>query len=754
MKGRVWHPLLKGGKGRENGYSHGLSSSQIEALSSICEALIPPLPPPDHNQKNSEAIHLFYASSASQSPLPDESAEMLVKQCLPEAVLVLRLVLMMLSTRLGSVVLCGRVCFDGRWPFILKFSELGLHQREAILQKWSRETLLLPLRVAFLLIKMACIYTFLSWVTTSAQSPLSSILIRTDESCNNPAWEAIGYHVDTKQVQVQRERPLEKGIIETADHTDASLKESLIKKHLNVAEDPKENILRIRCDVVVVGSGCGGGVAAAVLANSGHKVVVLEKGHYFVAEDYSGLEGPSMNEMYESGGMLTTSDGKVVIQAGTTLGGGSAINWSASIRTPSDVLKEWCLEHKIPMFGSTEYESAMDVVCKRIGVTENCTKEGLQNQVLRKGCESLGLKVEAIPRNCSENHYCGSCGFGCKTGDKKGTDSTWLVDAVNKGAVILTGCKAEKFIVENGRCLGVKATSESKNIRKKLCIEAKATVSACGSLMTPPLLISSGLKNRNIGNNLHLHPVLLAWGYFPESLSGLEGKNHEGGILTSLHKVGSESESEDDETKPKAIVEAAALGPGSFAGFFPWTSGREMKESMRKYSRTVTLLSLVRDEGHGEVKKAGRIKYELSVADRENLKLGLRRVLRILVAAGASEVGTFRSDGQKLSCKGMKNEDLEEFLGTICAEEGPSSGEEVWSMYCSAHQMGSCRMGASEKDGAVDENGECWEAKGLYVCDGSVLPSAVGVNPMITIQSTAYCISNRISDRLNNEKSL
>ncbi|XP_031122958.1 long-chain-alcohol oxidase FAO2-like isoform X2 [Ipomoea triloba] len=650
MKGRVWHPLLKGGRGRENGYSHGLSSSQIEALSSICEALIPPLPPPEHDEKSSEAIRLFYASSASQSPLPDE----------------------------------------------------------------------------------------------------------TDESCNNPAWEAIGYHVDTKQVQVQRERPLEKGIIETADHTDVSLKESLIKKGLNVAEDPKEDILRIRCDVVVVGSGCGGGVAAAVLANSGHKVVVLEKGHYFVAEDYSGLEGPSMNEMYESGGMLTTSDGKVVIQAGTTLGGGSAINWSASIRTPSGVLKEWCLEHKIPMFGSTEYESAMDFVCKRIGVTENCTKEGLQNQVLRKGCESLGLKVEAIPRNCSENHYCGSCGFGCKTGEKMGTDSTWLVDAVNKGAVILTGCKAEKFIVEDGRgrCLGVKATSESKNIRKKLYIEAKATVSACGSLMTPPLLISSGLKNRNIGNNLHLHPVLLAWGYFPESLSGLEGKNHEGGILTSLHKVESESESEDDETKPKAIVEAAALGPGSLAGFFPWTSGREMKESMRKYSRTVTLLSLVRDEGRGEVKKAGRIKYELSVADRENLKLGLRRVLRILVAAGASEVGTFRSDGQKLSCKGMKNEDLEEFLGTICAEEGPSSGEEVWSMYCSAHQMGSCRMGASEKDGAVDENGECWEAKGLYVCDGSVLPSAVGVNPMITIQSTAYCISNRISDRLNNEKSL
>ncbi|PHT86337.1 Long-chain-alcohol oxidase FAO1 [Capsicum annuum] len=736
MKGRECHSSLKGGR-TNSPYTHGFSSSQMQTIASFCETLIPPIP----SCSNNKAVDSFFASSGSQPPYPNEVAEQLVKRNKPEALFIIRIIVFLLSTRLGTLLLCGRVCLDKRWPFVHNFTELSLKDRETLLQRWSRQTFLIPLRITFLLIKVACFFIFFTW---------------TDEKSKNPAWEAIGYHhPETTEApsENKKERPLEKGIVETINESDETLEKSLSKKGLPLTEDTKDNILKIKCDVVIVGSGCGGGVAAGILAKSGHKVVVLEKGHYFVPEDYSGLEGPSLNELYESGAMLSTLDGKVMIMAGKTVGGGSAINWSASITTPNDVLKDWSVNHKISWFGTCEYQTAMDAVCKRIGVTENCSEEGLQNQVIRKGCENLGLNVERIPRNSSENHYCGSCGYGCKTGDKKGTDSTWLVDAVNAGAVILTGCTAERFILEDGMdgkmrktCLGVIATTESKKLTKKLHIEARTTISSCGSLCTPPLLISSGLQNKNIGTNLHLHPVLLAWGYFPESMSEVKGKSYEGGIMTSLHKM------VPKETNARAIIEATALGPACFASLFPWTSGQNMKERMTKYSQTVTLLALVRDQGSGEVKKAGRIKYKLDGIDKENLKAGVRRALRILIAAGAVEVGTYRSDGHKISCKEITNEELEEFLDTVETPGGPKSKGEHWTIYGSAHQMGSCRMGSNEEDGAVDENGECWEAKGLYVCDASILPTAVGVNPMITIQSTAYCIAKRIADSLHNEK--
>ncbi|GAU24156.1 hypothetical protein TSUD_83910 [Trifolium subterraneum] len=97
---------------------------------------------------------------------------------------------------------------------------------------------------------------------------------------------------------------------------DSTLQQSQINKGLNVTLDSENNTLKIKCDAVVVGSRSRGGITTSVLSNGGHKVLVLKKGNYFVREDYSSLEG-------------------------STVGGSSAVNWQACIRTPKKVLKEW-----------------------------------------------------------------------------------------------------------------------------------------------------------------------------------------------------------------------------------------------------------------------------------------------------------------------------------------------------------------------------------------------------------------------------
>ncbi|KAL9225173.1 hypothetical protein vseg_001124 [Gypsophila vaccaria] len=740
------HPKLRT-SWEQKRYKEVISSREMESLTSICEAIFPPLDPPLlHDHQIDESTKSFFKFSASEKHIPCEVAETIKTKVLLEGVILVRVVLWLLSTKLGTFLFCGTLCIGKQWPYFTKFSQLSLEKREKVLQIWSTNLFFSPLRLVFYFIKCVCLY---------------SVFALVDDNGKNPTWEAIGYRPENTITNTtsKKDRPLEKGIVETPYETPLTILKSLTSKGLQVTEDHQNNLYKIECDVVIVGSGCGGGVAAAVLAGAGQKVVVLEKGNYYTSSDYSSLEGPSMDELYDRGGQIPSTDGSFVLLAGSTVGGGTAVNWSAALNTPDKVLNEWAEEHGLAFFGSSQYKFAMDCVNQRLGVTKGCVKEGFQNQVLRKGCENLGFEADRVPRNSSDNHYCGSCYCGCMSGDKKGTDVTWLVDAVNMDAVIITGCEAEKLLFDkngnNGsrrkkKCIGVVATTVNEKITRKIQIEAKVTISACGSLLTPPLLKSSGLRNKHIGKNLHLHPTLMVWGYFPSEgpTSEFEGTVFEGGLITSAHKVLSEKGS---SSMPRALIETPALGPGACGVLIPWESGMDVKKRMLRYPRTANLFVIIRDEGSGEVRSKNRISYKLTHSDRENFTVGLRRALQILIGAGAVEVGTYRSDGQRLECRGKTDKEIEEFLGTVIPARGPLT-DRFWGIYSTAHHMGSCRMGRTEKDGAVDENGESWEAEGLFVCDGSVLPSAVGVNPMITIQSTAYCISKKIAESLKNRR--
>lgn len=498
-------------------------------------------------------------------------------------------------------------------------------------------------------------------------------------------------------------------------------------------------------------------MVAGVLAKSGYKVLVLEKGSYFARNNVSLLEGPTMDQMYLSNGLIATTDMSVLILAGSTVGGGSTINWSASIKTPHHVCKEWCDIHELELFESTLYKEAMDVVCKKMGVQSDFEEEGFNNAVLRKGCHEMGYPVNNIPRNAPPNHYCGWCCMGCKDGTKKGTSETWLVDLVKSGnGAILPKCEAiqilhrEKKGSDRKTASGV-AFAIEYNGNKDICVvESKVTIIACGALSTPSLLKRSGLKNENIGRNLHLHPVTMAWGYFPNSPSSSKlwpeehKKSYEGGIMTAMSTVVAEF----NKSGYGAVIQTPSLHPGLFSILMPWNSGMDIKDRMRKFSRTAHVFALARDQGSGTVDSPSCISYHMKDADKENLKKGIEKVLRILAAAGAEEIGTHNNKGNRLNVKKVSYHEFEKFV----KEESSMELTDLSTPICSAHQMGSCRMGNNPKDSVVNQMGETWEVEDLYIADASVFPTALGVNPMVTIQAIAYCTAQHVLEVLRRKK--
>lgn len=739
------HGFLRGGG--KAAYPHPFSKSQMECLTAICDSIVPAIEPqPESPAVNnsaarvdpSEAVKRFYRLSGSENGVPEHVAGLIAKNVIQLGITIAWTMLWLLSTRLGTFLLCGRASLSGAFPYVQRFAAVPRWKREKILYDWGNDTgfaLGSLLSLSFKLFKSICLFAFYSLEGPDGTNPTWPAIgyARPHESLGTGARVLGGGVIDDSGGASKLKQLLEDAEKFTVTEESLECRNLMLKKRIS----PAGKCMKVECDVVVVGSGSGGGVAAGVLAQEGYSVLVLEKGKYHAGHDLSLSEGPSLDKMYQSGCMLTTLDCGVVVLAGATVGGGSTINWSACIRTPAHVLKEWTNEHGLRFFGEEEYEIAMDTVCARLGVVNGCEKEGFQNVVLRKGCQKLGYNVENVPRNNSADHYsCGGfCNLGCKSGKKKGTAETWLVDAVAAGARVLAGCKALAVVhapgihsLKQNRAKGVLARLGQG--QDHVFVQARVVVVASGALGTPPLLQASGLRNRNIGKNLHLHPVRVAWGYFPPG-DEPDGKCYEGDIISSMCKIEGSS----------AMIQTPIFHPGAFSSWSPWVSGRDMKERMVRYSRTASLFALVRDKGSGRVWKENYLSYKVDEGshDGENLARGLERALRILIAAGAAEVGTHRMDGERFNVAEARQEEIEDFLGKVRRKSKFSTP------HFSAHQMGSCRMGMDPATSCVDENGESWEVEGLFVSDASVLPTALGVNPMITVESVSFCISRRVS---------
>ena len=199
-------------------------------------------------------------------------------------------------------------------------------------------------------------------------------------------------------------------------------------------------------------------MVAATLAERGLDVVVLEAAGYFNESDFDQLELSAYQEMFWRGGPTPTADGNVSLVAGTTLGGGTTINWTNCLRTRPWVREQWAREHGLEGVDGPEFDRHLDAVLERIGASDRCSDLNGPQQRMKEGAEALGWSFETIIRNTDPDKYspemAGYLGFGDQSGSKQSADRTWLADAQEHGARFLTHCRATRVLTEGGRAAG------------------------------------------------------------------------------------------------------------------------------------------------------------------------------------------------------------------------------------------------------------------------------------------------------------
>lgn len=667
-----------------------LSPAEMRTLEAVCEALVPPSPPPAGESDPDS----YYARSATDLGVAPLIAEALSQQS-PETRSQFKQLLGLMGKPLFGMLVLGRP---------RRFDRMSLSAREAALRK-MRDSSMPALRQGFQGLKRLTGFIYFGVPIADG---------------SNPNWPTLAYPTPPTPPSAtafpKRIRPLE--------------------VHGN---------LTLTADAVIVGSGAGGGVMAGELAAAGKEVLILEKGGYFSESDFTNVEAQMTPDLYLRRGMLSTSDLSVIVQAGSCLGGGTVVNWSTSLRTPPEVLAEW--EHDYGLVGATspEFARGFEVVEQRLGVNTGDSAPNRNNAALQRGCEALGYGWSAIPRNASGcEQRCGYCGFGCSYGRKQSTMLTYLQDAHDKGARVLVRCTVERVVIERGKVVGVEgwAPDSASGERRRVVVRAPIVVVAGGSVESPALLLRSGLENPNIGRHLRLHPVAASSGLYPDAIETWTG---------SLQTVYSDHFAHLRGAYGFRL-EVMPAHPGLLGLATPWNSGQDFKQQMTRIRNQAVFIALTRDtgEGHITLDKQGDpvLHYWPNEVDRRHLVRGMQEVTRIVFAGGGTTVNhnfspllSLRSEQGKPGA--VSEATMKQFLGEI-ERRGIMPNRVVVG---TAHQMGTCRLGSSAKTAVANPNGQVFGVEGLYISDASGFPTASGVNPMLSTMALAYHVAQRVKAR-------
>jgi choline dehydrogenase-like flavoprotein len=500
--------------------------------------------------------------------------------------------------------------------------------------------------------------------------------------------------------------------------------------------------VRESADVCIIGSGCGVGASAKVLAEAGKKVILLEEGGYYTSRQFDGTEQTAYTHLYQQRAGQATDDLSVTVLQGRCVGGSSTVNWTTSLRTPDFVLEAWKHKHGVQGLSSEELEPYFERVEQYLDIHEEpFENHNPNNRIILDGAKQLGYRASAVGRNTKDCQKSGACGLGCPFDAKKTVAITYIPDAVTAGATVFANFRANKIDVreKTKRVTGIVFDEQTQKPKTDFVIEAPIVIVAASAINSPVLLLKSGLANSSgeVGRNLTFHLTSAVLGLYEKIMYGAGGIPQSAMCDEFLNKNGDGG---------GFWLEAVPIYP-TLAGLALPGFGSAHRDRMHAYPNigaTIVLVKEIDSSGRVTVNDEGRasISYSLRGRDLEYLKQGLDVAARVQFAAGARKVMTLHSIPTEFQSPAEISKKL------ASAEWGTN---EI-AMY-SAHPLGTCRMGADPRTSVVDSNCQSHDTKGLFVIDGSVMPTSLGVNPQVTILSIAEKSAEWLVDHFDQVRS-
>jgi choline dehydrogenase-like flavoprotein len=503
-------------------------------------------------------------------------------------------------------------------------------------------------------------------------------------------------------------------------------------------------------DVCVIGSGAAGAVLAAKLAQAGKSVALLEKGGYYDGESMNQREADMLPLLWQNAAANFTSNLRIVIAQGSCLGGSTVINDAVCFGIPDLVINQWQKGASGVSISKEEWQEAIKEVSKKINVNEVTEEElNVNAKKLREACDKFQLHGKPIlhsknRRNCGPSFTdpdlkscvkCGFCHLGCHYDTKQSMLVTYIHEALrdpNIDYAAYCNCRVDRITYdqESGLATGVDGTFTDLrgNELYRIRVNAKVVIVSAGAIASSNLLQKSNIAGQKVGRGLALHPAPFVMGVFDEEIRANRGipmsyTCHEFGVTNGVENGG-------------FLIESVFLPVFQMALAIP-SFGIDHAKMMERFNNYTMAGVMTRDEPVGIVTISynghPKVVYNLAPKTIDDIARGMAILAKMWFSIGARSVITSHRDMPELRTKA----DIPLLKDAV--RNNPDG-----LMIGSAHPQGGNKMGNNTDECVVNSDCKVYGFENLYVCDASVFPTALGVNPQLTVMALATITANKI----------